>query len=201
MRIANERELKRLCDSGRLGQSAKDQIQAELSQCSAVSAGKAKAKAHPLPGGDNKRPKAKTQIDQDRSPAELALRPVLADAFGWWQEGGELVEELEPFSDRQVRVDFALPRWQIYIEVDGWKHHGAFLEAHHDDRERGVLFSARNWLPFRVSYHQAVKDGGWLVESIREAMTIRAPWEEGVMTVAFRQTAKSGQWCRLQWRR
>jgi len=38
-------------------------------------------------------------------------------AFGDWFAGGEVVAELIPFPDRQYRVDFALPRWRVYVEV------------------------------------------------------------------------------------
>ncbi|TBW57376.1 hypothetical protein EZI54_06885 [Marinobacter halodurans] len=177
MRITSKKQLNEMVIAGRVGKGMAQQIEAEIDKSSKVS-----------PPASKVARKAASTLPAERSPGELALRPLLADRFGWWHQGGELVEELEPFSDRKFRVDFALPRWQIYIEVDGWSHHGVHLDSHHRDRARGLYFSARNWLPFRVSYQQAINEGFQLIDCLVEAMEIRTPVSAGAIRVDVTDT-------------
>lgn len=112
-------------------------------------------------------------------------------AFGDWFAGGEVVAELIPFPDRQYRVDFALPRWRVYVEVDGWQFHGANLDDHHADRERALLFSRHDWLPFRLSHQQAIKQTPVLVDAIRDAIKIRQAMPREMIRIERIITAKS----------
>lgn len=187
MRVNNKQALKRMVKDGALGERAARQIGYELEGITSES-----KKGSQWASG-NKR-SAHAGVLKQRSPAESALEKVLVAEFGWWNEGGELVAELHPFEDRQVRVDFAIPRWRIYLECDGWTHHGAFLAAHHNDRARGMLFSARDWLPFRVSYKQAVEEGDWIVQHVREAMENRVPAGKGEIHIESKQMPSGGCW-------
>jgi hypothetical protein len=108
------------------------------------------------------------------SKGEASVRVALIHAFGDWFAGGEVVAEFRPFLSREFRADFALPRYRIYVEIDGWEHHGKSLDAHHDDRERGLFFSQYDWLPFRVSHKQATKEPTMLVDAITKAMAVRS---------------------------
>jgi hypothetical protein len=119
-------------------------------------------------------------------------------AFGEWHRGGEVVQELIPFRTRRFRCDFALPRARLYVEVDGWSGHGQFLEDHHSDRERGLFFSAHDWLPFRVSHDQAINNPGMLVDSIAAAMKCRALVSRESIELETVQH-KHGVWYRLNY--
>ncbi|WP_417546451.1 DUF559 domain-containing protein [Marinobacter sp.] len=107
------------------------------------------------------------------SKGEASIRLALIHAFGDWFSGGEVVSEFKPFATRSFRADFALPRYRIYVEVDGWAHHGQYLESHHSDRERGLFFSQFDWLPFRVSHQQATQNPTMLVEAIQQVLKRR----------------------------
>ncbi|WP_245820355.1 hypothetical protein [Marinobacter lutaoensis] len=143
-----------------------------------------------------RKPSGKPVIGE--SPGEQSIRLVLTQAFGLWEKGGEVVPELIPFKERRFRCDFALPRWRIYVEVDGWGGHGQFLEDHHRDRERGLFFSAHDWLPFRVSHDQSINSPGSLVDSITSAMERRLPAPRESIDIEP-VTHKHGLWYRLNY--
>ena len=130
------------------------------------------------------------------SPGEASVRMALYAAFGDWQRGGEVVPELMPFKTRRFRADFALPRYKLAIEVDGWSHHGEHKDDHHRDRERGLFFSSHDWLPFRVSHGQAINSPGMLVDAIASAMTYRQPLAREVIEIVPVEH-KNGVWYRL----
>jgi len=129
--------------------------------------------SQPDPVGKPK-PKGVSKKVTGESEGERAVRLVIGDAFGFWDKGGECVPELMPFKDRRYRCDFALPRCG-FTSSDGWSHHAKFLADHHNDRIRGLLFSAHDWLPFRVSHAMAINDPGALIDSINQVMKKRTP--------------------------
>jgi very-short-patch-repair endonuclease len=100
-----------------------------------------------------------------------------------------------PFPERNYRCDFSLPRYRVYVEVDGWQHHGKTLDDHHSDRERAVFFSARDWLPFRVSHAQAQSLAAELVDAIRTAMALRIPYARD--QIRIETASRSKRWHRL----
>lgn len=124
------------------------------------------------------------------------MRLALVAAFGDWNSGGEVVQELIPFSTRAFRADFALPRWSCALEVDGWSFHGMKKEDHHRDRERGNFFAMHDWLLFRVSHGQALKETGALVDAIAHAMTLRDPIPREAIELEPRPH-KHGVWYKL----
>lgn len=137
--------------------------------------------------------KAKKQVSVE-SEGEAWVRIALVSAFGDWFQGGELVSELLPFKQRKFRADFSLPRYGIYVEVDGWAHHGKSLNDHHDDRLRGLYFSSFCWLPFRVSHAQAKNNSAELVDAIKRAMSLRDPLPRDALTI-IRKSYPSGPRC------
>ena len=125
------------------------------------------------------------------SPGEKSLGLALSHVWGWWREGGDLVAELQPFSHRRIRFDFALPAWLINIEVDGWANHGEHLDDHHSDRARDQYIASYNWLSFRVSHYQATKDTFQVIECIKSAMAYRAPLSYSEFDIIFRKGPKT----------
>lgn len=130
------------------------------------------------------------------SQGEASLRIALIHAFGDWFAGGEVVSELVPFTDRNYRADFALPRYRIYVEVDGWSHHGKHLNSHHEDRERGLFFSQYDWLPFRASHKQATENPMMVVDAIARVLTMREGCERSAVAI-HRVQGKVQTYCRL----
>lgn len=169
MHIRDSKTLKALRDRQQISPMVAEQLARELSQPAkrrSVTGKQAGRRGGPTP-----------RIVTGESQGEAAVRLALQAAFGRWEDGGEVVAELMPFvhEGKRYRVDFALPRHRYYIEVDGWAFHGFTKEAHHDDRIRGLYFSARGWLPFRVSHGQATQSPHILVEALQEAMALREP--------------------------
>lgn len=140
--------------------------------------------------------KASSPKTSGESKGEASLRIALVHAFGDWFTGGEVVSELVPFSERNYRADFALPRYRIYVEVDGWSHHGKHLDSHHEDRERGLFFSQYDWLPFRVSHKQATQNPMMVVDAIKRVLTVRKGCERNELSVQKIQ-GKILSYCRL----
>ena len=63
------------------------------------------------------KPKGSSRTVVGESKGEFSIRLALSSEFGWWDDGGELVQELMPFTGRRFRCDFALPRWRLSIEL------------------------------------------------------------------------------------
>ena len=198
MRVSSPKDVQKLRKSGAdqkggagLSNWAANQIEAALATEGKKSAAGTDKKTAKATG------KGKTKVLSGESPGEASVRLALMAAFGDWQRGGEVVAELMPFRTRRFRCDFALPRWRYYIEVDGWSHHGEFLEDHHSDRERGLFFSSHDWLPFRVSHDQAINNPGMLVDAIAAAMQFRNPISRESLELET-IPHKHGVWYRLQ---
>jgi len=175
MRISNSADLRRFKKSnadlqGGSGMSfwATQQIE------TAIQAGQVKA-AKKLGGRGKSKAPAKAKVVSGESPGEASVRMALFAAFGDWFKGGEVVPELRPFQARKFRADFAVVRFRLSIEIDGWCFHGRMLEDHESDRERGLFFSSHDWLAFRVSHGQAINNPGMLIDAIDAAMKLRQP--------------------------
>lgn len=131
------------------------------------------------------------------SKGEAAVRIALTAAFGQWFDGGEVLQECLPFSTRQYRTDFALPRYRIAVEVDGWQHHGKSLDDHHKDRERARFFARNGWLMFPVSHGQATKESGELVGCLADALKIVQPIPRSAIDIETIHRV-AGNWHRIQ---
>ena len=176
MRISNPADLERLKKNSSeqaSGGGISDWAAKQIEQALATNQGKTdKAQRAREPG---KKASPAKRLVSGESPGEGSVRLALMAAFGDWFQGGEVVPELRPFSTRKFRADFALPCYRYAIEVDGWSEHGKFLGDHEADRVRGLVFSSHDWLTFRVSHGQAVKNPGMLVDAIASAMKYRSP--------------------------
>lgn len=130
------------------------------------------------------------------SKGEASVRLALLASFGDWHKGGEVIQELAPFRSRKFRADFALVRYRISVEVEGWTHHGRSLDDHHGDRLRSMFFAKHDWLVFNLSHGQALKDAGLLIDSVAHAMTLRTPTDRDKFVVE-RWPHKNGVWYQL----
>ena len=188
MRIRNKAHLRRLHKDQRLSGTALKQIERSL------------ASSHESDTTTERTPERQRQTkpvhptSTPNSPGELSVARALEAAFGRWEKGGELVQELVVAPPRRYRVDFALPRWRLYVEVLGWRNHGFELNDHHRDCQRLLFLSARDWLPFHVTHAQALHETHQLIEALEAARQWRNAIPRQAITLRRRQTAKSQWW-------
>jgi hypothetical protein len=189
--IRDSKTLKTLKDRQQISPMVADQLSKALSQPS-------KGRNVTVGTDPRARGRAGPRIVTGESKGEASVRLALQAAFGLWDDGGEVVAELMPFvhEGKRYRVDFALPRHRCYVEIDGWAFHGFTKEAHHSDRIRGLYFSARGWLPFRVSHGQALQSPHILVEALQEAIALRSPVPRDSVSIV-KVPHKHGVWYRL----
>lgn len=175
MRITNVAELKKLVSDGRLGAGASAQIKNALTEAEAQAKKKAVAQ------------KPARKASGGQSVGEAAVAVALRHTFGDWFDGGEVVPEFKPFANAGYRADFALPRYRISVEIEGWQHHGRSLDDHHADRKRGMYFARYNWLVFRISHRQAIKETGDLLDAIAGAMSLREPCDRQLLSIGKKE--------------
>lgn len=194
MRITNAAHLSQLKNANKVSSAAAAQIEAALKHTSGSKMAARKSGS----GSPGPQRRAIKQGEQGESKGEASVRLALVSAFGDWASGGEVVQELIPFSTRAFRADFALPRWKVCLEVDGWSFHGMKKEDHHKDRERGNFFAMHDWLLFRVSHGQALKETGALIDAIAHAMTLRTPCPREAIELEPKPH-KHGVWYKLHY--
>lgn len=87
-------------------------------------------------------------------PANV-LYQTLVRKYGRYHNGGEVVFELR-FNrlGRRWRLDMAMPRFKLGIEMDGWEFHGKYLSGFQRDRAKSLWFERRGWRVIRVSNEQ-----------------------------------------------
>lgn len=127
------------------------------------------------------------------SQGEASVRVALMHAFGDWFRGGEVVCEFRPFSQREFRADFALPRYRAVIEVDGWQHHGRSLDAHHSDRVRRLYFAQYGWMVFPLSHKQAVSQTTLLIDALTCFIDRTEPRSRESINIERIMTAKASR--------
>jgi len=105
---------------------------------------------------------------------EERLNIILRDAYGMAVDGGEVFRELLIIPGRNYRVDFALPKYQISVELDGYKDHSS-VSGFFRDYDKDMLLLNAHWHPIRVSTKQ-LKDPGALIEVINKTIELRPRW-------------------------
>lgn len=76
---------------------------------------------------------------------EVQLASLLVQHYRHWNDGGEVVQELVPLSTAGYRLDCALPRYRIGVEIDGFRDHGASIKGFQRDRLKSLLLTANGW--------------------------------------------------------
>jgi len=105
MRITNAAQLSQLKSANKVSSAAAAQIEAALKQSTAGSA----EDAGSLKSSISHHRRSVKSGERGESKGEASVRLALVSAFGDWNAGGEVVQELIPFSTRAFRADFALP--------------------------------------------------------------------------------------------
>ena len=109
--------------------------------------------------------KKRSAGEQSRICAIKPIRPAyrlyqrLVRQYGRHVSGGEMVFELcfKPLG-RRWRLDMALPKFKLGIELDGWANHGRMRESFLRDREKSLWFERRGWRVVRFSANQIMDD-------------------------------------------
>jgi hypothetical protein len=193
VRIGSISDLDRLKRDQKLSPRVAAQLEAELNKLpKTAKRATAKGASAGLKGATSKA----VNKSAGESKGEASVRLALIGRFGDFLEGGEVVQELIPFEGRRFRADFALPRYSISVEVEGWSHHGAFLNDHHKDRERSMYFARHNWLTFQLSHGQALKQTAELIDGIEQAMLLRVAEPRDAICL-FPVPHKNGTWYKL----
>ena len=194
MRITSQATLDALTRDQKMSASAAHQIKKALEEAE----NKAKQKSSSASAEkNNRRTASAVTTDKGESKGEAAVRMALLSAFGDWHKGqGEVVQELMPFQTRRFRADFALPRYKVTVEVQGWSHHGRSLSDHHGDRERDMFFAKHNWLAFNISHGQALKQTNELIDAVAHVMTLREAIDRSAVELES-VPHKHGIWWRL----
>ena len=71
---------------------------------------------------------------------------------------------------RGFRIDIAIPSFRLAIEVDGFQHHGRFLDDFKKDRRRQNLLTLNGWRILRFSAGEIRKDLPACVEMIHATL-------------------------------
>lgn len=173
LRIASDAELKRLKDEKTLGASAATRIEAELK---AIDARPGRATQR-RKKGKPRRPQSEAELHGLEActlppvmPADI-LYQALVRRWGRFATGGEVVWELEPFTDSRYRLDTALPRFRCGVEMDGWQYHGKTLEGFQKSRAKQMFFCRRGWLFFQVSNDQVRNELDDVIEAVAEGLS------------------------------
>lgn len=192
MRLKSEAELKTMLNDGSISESAAKQLRVQFASIGTI---KAVSQTAQRP----RKPKPRLTATQSEGEAVLAL--ALRSQFRHWHDGGEFVEELVVYpGETKIRVDFALPRWQVYIEVEGWTHHGRSIEDHHADRDRLNFLSSRNWHRFAVTHAQATKSAMKLVEQVDRCLRLRTALARDAICVSCRELPSGQHWHELSYK-
>lgn len=103
------------------------------------------------------------------------LYQALVGRWGRFLNGGEVLWELMPLPDSGLRLDAALPRYRIGLEMDGWKHHGKYLEGFKRDRRKSTAMAAAGWSLIHVSNEQVNHYLDQVLDQVAMAMECRYP--------------------------
>lgn len=171
LRIKSVHDLNQMRENKMMGDHVASRIEREMEA----------AKQHAKRRGLERRPaQAKPETLQDQSFCPLPpLQPAdrlyqaLVSRWGRFYSGGEVVWELQPFSDSGYRLDAALVNFRIGLEMDGWQYHGKTLSGFKKDRDKQLLFCRRGWLLFRISNEQVRESLDDVVAAVEEAMTFQ----------------------------
>lgn len=105
-------------------------------------------------------------------PAAILYR-ALVTSYGRYASGGLLVHEL-CFNQwkRRWRIDMAIPKYGLGIEIDGWAYHGRHLTSFARDREKSIWFERKGWRVIRFSARQINNDLAEVCKAVKEILEL-----------------------------
>lgn len=95
---------------------------------------------------NNRKSKDKSDV------SETLLYNLLYPFYGDYFKKGELVRELQGLKERDFRIDVAIPRYKVGIEIDGITGHAMLpdgslnKEGFRRDRTKTMLYVADGWI-------------------------------------------------------
>lgn len=116
--------------------------------------------------------KALARRGTNRQPRRQGLMPQEVLWAAVKQRWPHAVEEYPAgVPGRRFRIDIAFPEARLAIEVDGYQHHGRFLEAHRSDRQRQNAMTLVGWRILRFTAGEARDPHGSCLAVIEEALS------------------------------
>lgn len=105
----------------------------------------------------------------------VKLRQHLVAAFGDHKTGGLIEEELsDVIPGRKWRLDFAIAKYKIGIEMDGWQYHGKYLKDFKRDRQKDFAYKIAGWLVIRVSKEMVDHEIDKIITGIKDMIDSRS---------------------------
>jgi len=125
------------------------------------------------------------------SDPSVWLHIALIKAFGSWDNGGELVDEMIlPGHDVRFRFDFCLPRFKFAIEVDGYGYHRD-LKSFKRDREKQKHALINGWVVHRLTSSNIKNEFNSLLPDIKSMLKYRQKCDATIINVGK-------TWCALK---
>ena len=176
LRISSTHKLKELSKSG-MSKSIAKQIEEALKQ------------------SVSKKPTSKNSKKPDENPwceyppkdPSLILYRAIANKYGsYYTENGLAVPELiVPGDTVEWRLDVALSKWKIAIEMDGWEFHGKHLSSFKKDRRKDKFLATMGWVVLRVTYSEVTNDMVGILNTIEKTIPHRIEGEATIKPVCF----------------
>ena len=138
------------------------------------------------------KPRGTTEVCCPLPPREpsLLLYRALVTEFGRFYSGGEMVYELELPFGRNWRVDMALPRYRVAVEMDGYAYHGKYLSGFKRDREKSLALERNGWRCIRFSNEQVRSALPEVVSAMRDILRFcsRHDLTDSIEQIAFNRS-------------
>lgn len=169
--IKNEKELKKLLKDGRISKIAADQIsnrfatEASRTDTSFVNGRVASAMLDRRLRDKRSEFCLLPEFDPKPDPAVLLYRACVKK-WGRHYEGGLVVWELVIKAPRPFRVDVAIPKYKIAIELDGFVFHSS-KESIAKDHEKTEQLSRLGWITFKIGVKRTLHDLDSFLSSIQ----------------------------------
>ena len=153
IRITDPKEIERLIGKGMIDKSNQSAVKSSL--------------------------KKQRQLKEANS-SESLLYNLLLPIYGDYFEGGELVKEFKPLSDRKYRIDVAMPNYGSFFEVDGLLGHSTLangkpnLEGFRRDRTKDLLMTSHGWHVLRLMRSHITKEPQLVIDAVQALIANRS---------------------------
>jgi hypothetical protein len=176
LRISSTKKLKELSTSG-MSKSVAKQIEDALKESKPKKATSNKGK------NNNKNP----YCEYPPKDPSLILYRAIANKYGsYYTENGLAVPELIiPGDTVEWRLDVALSKWKIAIEMDGWEFHGKHLSSFKKDRRKDKFLATMGWVVLRVTYSEVTSDMAGVLNTIEKTIPHRIEGVSIIKPVGF----------------
>tara|TARA_B100000809_G_scaffold153052_1_gene150426 strand:- start:194 stop:751 length:558 start_codon:yes stop_codon:yes gene_type:complete len=117
----------------------------------------------------------------------LMLYRAIANEYGSYYTGKGLAvpELIVPGDTVEWRLDVALSKWKIAIEMDGWEFHGKHLSSFKKDRRKDKFLATMGWVVLRVTYSEVTNNMIGILNTIKKTIPHRIEGEAVIKPAGF----------------